>query len=125
MKSSSSRWAVVALLVVAALGTGCGTGFNNSPLVTEGPMVSSRDVASGDEVQMHLVVTDKDGDPLVYNWLQEPLAPAGSFSDVTVREPSWVAPEVSSPRTFVLKVTIKDPENATLISWTSILVHPR
>lgn len=122
MESFCSRWAVVSLLL---LGTGCGVGFNKSPVVKEGPAVSEEEVVSGTEVRMHLVVTDEDGDPLSYQWVQEPANPAGAFSDISVKEPSWVAPPVSSDQNFVLKVVIMDPEHATLLGLTSILVHPQ
>jgi len=122
MMSFCSRWAVMSLLV---LGAGCGTSFNKSPVVQEGPIVSSNEVVSGTEVRMHLVVTDEDGDPLSYKWLQEPADPAGAFSDITVQEPSWVAPQVTSSQSFLLKVVIMDPERATLLGLTSVLVHPQ
>ncbi|MFL5345498.1 MAG: hypothetical protein ACJ8AT_11925 [Hyalangium sp.] len=122
MVSFCSRWGVVSLLL---LGTGCGVGFNKSPVVTEGPAVSEEEIASGTEVRMHLVVTDEDGDPLSYKWVQEPADPAGSFSDINVKEPSWVAPPVSSDQYFVLKVIIMDPEHATLLGMTSVLVRPK
>ncbi len=121
MVSFCSRWAVMSLLL---LGTGCG-GLNKSPVVTEGPEVSSNDVVAGTEVRMHLVVTDQDGDPLSYKWLQEPGDPAGSFSDISVQEPSWVAPDVTSPQSFLLKVIIMDPERATLLGTTTVQVRPR
>ena len=124
MVSFGSRCRVVSLLLLGALGTGCG-GFNKSPVVQEGPVVSQKDVASGTEVQMHLVVTDADGDPLSFKWLQTPEEPGGEFSDLTVPEPSWVAPEVTAPKQFTLEVIIMDPDRATLLSFTSIQVHPR
>jgi hypothetical protein len=126
MWSSYSRWGVASLLLLGALGTGCGLGGrNNSPIVMEGPEVSMKDVASGTEVQMHLVVTDEDGDRLIYRWIQTPSEPAGSFSDTAVREPNWVAPEVTQPTSFLLKVSIQDGEGSSLLSWTTIQVHPR
>jgi hypothetical protein len=125
MMSLGSRCRVVSLLLLGALGAGCGTGFNKSPVVQEGPVASEKDVASGTEVQMHLVVTDADGDPLSFKWLQTPEEPGGSFSDITVAEPSWVAPEVTAPQRFTLEVIIMDPDRATLLSFTSIQVHPR
>jgi hypothetical protein len=99
--------------------------MNNTPIVTEGPEVSMKDVASGTEVQMHLVVEDEDGDRLIYRWIQTPPEPAGSFSDTAVREPNWIAPEVTGPTSFLLKVSIQDGEGSSLLSWTTIQVHPR
>lgn len=121
MKSFCSRWAVMSVLL---LGTGCGVSFNKLPVVTEGPVVSAHEVVSGTEVRMHLVVTDEDGDPLSYEWHQAPVDPAGAFSDTSVKEPSWVAPLVTSDQSFVLQVAITDPERAPVLGMTSILVHP-
>ncbi len=126
MGSSCSRWGIASLLLLGSLGTGCGLGgMNNSPIVEEGPEVSMKDVESGTEVHMHLVVTDEDGDKLIYRWIQTPLEPAGSFSDTSVREPDWIAPEVTQPTSFLLKVSIQDGEGSSLLSWTTIQVHPR
>ncbi len=123
MNSMHSRWVGVSLLLLGA--AGCGTGFNRSPVVQEGPVASVRDVASGEQVQMHLVVTDADGDELTYRWSQSPEEPAGVFSDISEREPGWTAPEVTKTQEFTFKAVIKDPSSATLLSYTSILVHPR
>ncbi|MBN1203424.1 MAG: hypothetical protein JXB05_00685 [Myxococcaceae bacterium] len=103
---------------------GCG-GFNESPIVTEGPAVSLKDVESGTEVQMHLVVKDKDGDKITYKWIQTPEEPAGTFSSTAVAEPSWTAPEVTQATSFLLKVNILDGEGGALLSWTTIQVRPR
>ncbi len=126
MWSSCSRWGVASLLLLGALGTGCGLGWeNNSPIVMEGPEVSMKSVTSGTEVHMHLVVTDEDGDQLKYRWIQTPEEPAGEFSDTAVREPNWIAPEVTAPTSFLLKVSILDGEGSALVSWTTIQVLPR
>ncbi len=116
-----SRWLVASLLV---LGVGCGTGFNKSPVVSEGPEASVSETVSGTEVRLHLVVTDAEGDPLTFQWLQDPVDPGGTFSDTTVMEPSWVAPPVSSTKSFVLKVYIRDNES-TLLGLTTVTVHPK
>jgi hypothetical protein len=100
-------------------------GDNNSPIVREGPEVSMKSVASGTEVHMHLVVTDEDGDLLKYRWIQAPEQPAGEFSDTAVREPNWIAPEVTAPTSFLLKVNIQDGAGSSLVSWTTIQVLPR
>ena len=96
MSSFCSHWGV-ASLALGVLGAGCGFGpANNSPIVTEGPEVSLKDVVSGTEVQMHLVVEDEDGDDLAYRWIQAPSEPAGRYSDPSVEEPTWIAPEVTA-----------------------------
>jgi hypothetical protein len=126
MSSFCSRWGVASLLLLGALGTGCGLGAGNkSPVVMAGPELSLKDVVSGTEVQVHLVVEDEDGDELIYRWLQAPSEPAGTYSDTTVKEPSWVAPEVSEVKSFLLKVSIQDGEGSSLLSWTTVQVHPR
>jgi hypothetical protein len=122
--SSGSCWSVALLL--GMLGTGCGLGgLNNTPVVTEGPELSLKDVTPGTEVQTHLVVTDEDGDTLHYQWLQTPEEPAGTFSDTFAQEPSWVAPEVTQSTTFTLKVRIRDGGRGLLVGLTTIQVHPR
>ena len=126
MSSFCSRWGVASLLLLGVLGTGCGLGpANNSPIVREGPEPSLKDVVAGTEVQMHLVVTDEDGDELIYRWIQTPMVPEGIYSDPTVKEPSWIAPEVSAVKSFLLKVSIQDGEGSSLVTWTTIQVHPR
>jgi hypothetical protein len=124
MVSSCSRWSVASLLLLGTLVGGCGH-FNQSPIVTEGPEVSLKDVESGTQVQMHLVVKDSDGDVLTYKWIQTPEEPAGTFSDTGAAEPSWTAPEVTRPTSFLLKVNILDGEGGALLSWTTIQVRPR
>ena len=79
-----------------------------------------KDVVSGTEVQTHLVVTDEDGDQLIYRWIQTPSQPEGSFSDTAGREPNWIAPEVTQPTSFLLKVSIQDGEGSSLVSWTGL-----
>lgn len=126
MWSSCSRWGIASLLLLGALGTGCGFGgMNNDPFVSEGPEVSMKDVMSGTEVHMHLVVTDEDGDEITYKWGQSPPEPAGWYSNIAVPEPDWVAPDVTEPTNFQLQVNIRDDEGSWLVSWTTILVHPR
>jgi hypothetical protein len=125
MLGSCSRWVVLSLWALG-LGTGCLFGGpNNIPVVTEGPLLSEKDVVSGTQVAVHLVVTDEDDDKLLYKWVQEPAEPAGVFSDTGVREPSWTAPEVTVATSFLLKVNIQDGEGGALLSWTTIQVRPR
>jgi hypothetical protein len=125
MSSFCSHWGVASLLL-GVLGTGCGFGpANNSPIVTEGPEVSLKDVVSGTEVQMHMVVQDEDGDDLTYRWVQSPSEPAGMYSDTSVEEPSWIAPEVTQVKSFLLKVSILDGEGSSLLATTTVQVHPR
>lgn len=125
MLASSSRWALT-WLWLGMLGTGCLVGgFNESPVVTEGPLVSDAEVEPGTEVAMHLTVTDEDDEELNYTWLQSPAEPAGTFSDTHVREPRWTAPEVTRPTEFTLKVHITDSGGNALLSATFIRVSPR
>jgi hypothetical protein len=125
MLSSGSRWGVASLLLLGALGTGCGVGFNQPPKVTVGPVASEQFVESGAEVHMHLVVSDAEGEKLRFNWGQTPSAPAGEFSDTSAQEPIWIAPEVTESQTFQLSVVIKDPELNTLQGLTLVTVYPR
>jgi hypothetical protein len=101
-------------------------GLNHSPVVTEGPSLSENDVESGTEVVVHLVVTDEDeDDEMLYKWVQNPPEPAGTFSDPSVREPSWTAPEVTEPRSFLLRVNIQDGSGGALVSSVTVQVRPR
>jgi hypothetical protein len=126
MWSSFSCRRVASLLLLGTLGTGCGFGaMNNDPLVKEGPEVSMKDVVSGTEVHVHMLVTDEDGDKITYKWGQSPPEPAGWYSNIAVPEPDWVAPDVAEPTSFQLQVNIRDSEGSWLVSWTTIQVHPR
>jgi len=126
MWSSYSRRGIASLLLLGALGTGCGfEGRNNDPFVREGPEVSMKDVVSGTTVHLHLVVTDEDGDEITYKWAQSPSEPAGWFTNLAISEPDWVAPEVTEPTSFLLQVNIRDGEGSWLVSWTTIQVRPR
>lgn len=124
MLSSSSRWVVGSFLLLGALGTGCGVSFNQPPKVTQGPLASEHDVESGAQVQMQLAVTDAEGEKLRFSWLQFPGEPAGEFSDTSVQEPSWTAPEVTELQSFQLSVFIKDTEDNTVQGITLISVYP-
>jgi hypothetical protein len=126
MLTSCLRWGVL-WLWAGGLGTGCLLGgINHMPVVTEGPSLSENDVESGTEVAVHMVVTDaNEDDELIYRWVQTPEEPAGTFSDTRVREPSWTAPEVTAPRSFLLRVNIQDGAGGALLSSTTIQVRPR
>jgi hypothetical protein len=125
MLTSCSRWVVLSLWALG-LGTGCLIGgVNNSPVVTEGPSLSQKDVLSGTEVAVHLVVTDEDEDEITYRWVQMPEEPAGTFSDTRAREPTWTAPEVTAVTSFLLKVNILDGNGGALLSSTTVQVRPR
>lgn len=126
MKSFFSHRGGASLLLLGVLGTGCGFGPpNHNPIVSAGPAPSSKDVVSGTEVQMHLVVTDEDGDELRYRWIQSPSEPAGTYSNPEEGEPTWVAPEVTKVTSFLLKVNIRDGEGSSLSGSTTVQVHPR
>lgn len=92
---------VLALLV---LGMTCGP-----PTITEGPRVMSSLVGPQQSVQLHLRAKDAASTELLaYVWTQEPALPAGRFSSVTAREPTWEAPAVLQPTLFTLRVAVVD-----------------
>lgn len=115
---------VVVALALGALGTGCLV--NNPPLVTVGPRPNSLVVAPGGELTMQLEVSDPDGDKVTYEWGQIPAEPAGRFSDIHARNPTWTAPQVSETTVFNLTVTVADDEGGGVIGTTpSVVVQVR
>jgi hypothetical protein len=83
------------------------------------------DALPGQVVQLELQVVDDEGDPLTYRWTQAPAEPAGTFSDPTVPEPTWTAPEVTQATYFTLKLMVADDHDNTVVSSVSITVRPR
>jgi hypothetical protein len=107
---------VVVALALGALGTGCLV--NNPPQVTVGPRPNSLVVVPGGELTMQLEVSDPDGDEITYLWGQIPPEPAGRFSDINARNPTWTAPQVTETTVFNLTVTVSDDEGGGVIGTT-------
>ncbi|MCP3098309.1 hypothetical protein LZ198_05380 [Myxococcus sp. K15C18031901] len=119
-----SRPGVFAALVISILGPACGAVVNHPPEVKAGPRTSSQTVQPGDVVQLVLEVQDPDGDELEFHWSQLPAEPAGHFSDSRTRAPTWTAPQVDRPTTFLLQVNVMDNEGGGVLgSAPSVYVH--
>jgi hypothetical protein len=97
---------------------------NHAPVISAGPTASPSSVVGPVPVQLTVSASDEDGDTLAYAWTQEPASPAGSFSDATVRSPTWTAPTVSSSQTFTLKVTVSDGKGGSVQGQVDVTVAP-
>lgn len=98
---------------------------NQAPVIQVPPTSSNTSVQSGQAVQLSVTADDPDGDPLGYAWSQQsPATPVGAFSSLTVRNPTWSAPVVTTPTTVVLLVTIVDGEGAVVTASLSVQVAP-
>ena len=94
------------LLVVVALGMGCGS--TNTP-PTCFPSVATPSLVMGQSTGLDAHASDSDGDPLTYSWVQtSPASPQGTLSSMTVATPTWTAPTVTQTTTFVLSATVSD-----------------
>ncbi|MFP2928588.1 hypothetical protein ACLESO_26015 [Pyxidicoccus sp. 3LG] len=111
---------VIAALVLGALGPGCLV--NQPPEVTVGPRPNSLSATPGEVLMMQLEVEDPNGDKMTYLWAQIPTEPAGHFSDVHARNPTWTAPEVSETQLFNITVTVQDDEGAGVLGTTPAVV---
>jgi hypothetical protein len=117
----------VALLFVGWGIVACGddTAPSNRPPILTGPFVETPDVTSGTQVPVSLEATDADGDSLTYEWVQTPAAPAGTFSDPSIPNPAWTAPQVTAATAFQLGVTVSDGKTSAIRRSVTILVRPR
>ena len=109
-----------ALVLLGTLGSGCLV--NQPPEVRVGPRPNSLVVSPGGELMMQLEVEDPDGDKMTYDWAQIPPEPAGRFSDVHARNPTWTAPAVTETMVFTLSVTVSDNEGGGVLGTTPSVV---
>jgi hypothetical protein len=107
-------------LALGAFGSGCRV--NNPPEVTVGPRPSSLTADPGQVLTLQLEVADPDGDEMTYEWAQVPTEPAGRFSDIHARNPTWTAPDVSETSLFNITVTVQDGEGAGVLGTTPSVV---
>lgn len=114
---------VFAALIISTLG--CGRVVNHPPDVRAGPIPSPKTVLPGGVVQLVFEVQDPDGDDLEFYWTQMPAEPAGHFSDIHSRTPTWTAPEgVDGPTHFLLQVNVMDTEGGGVLGTApSVLVR--
>ncbi|WP_237077967.1 PKD domain-containing protein [Myxococcus xanthus] len=119
---SHSYSKVFGALVLLGLGVSCRA--NHAPKVSTGPRPSPQVVAAGGVVSFVFEVEDPDGDSMTFQWQQLPAEPAGTFSDATARNPTWVAPEVSETTTFAIMVTVEDSEgDGIMAQGPGVIVH--
>jgi hypothetical protein len=97
---------------------------NRPPVLAQPPRATPASVMGSVPVQLALNVTDADQDPLTYNWTQEPATPVGSFSSIFAANPMWISPEVSSPQTFTLRVTVTDGKGGSVQGQVTVDVAP-
>ena len=97
---------------------------NHAPVISTGPSASPSSVVGPAPVQLSVSAADEDNDTLTYAWTQEPASPAGTFSDASVRTPTWTAPTVSSSQSFTLKVTVSDGRGGTVQGQVGVTVAP-
>lgn len=117
---SRSSMGIIMALALGAFGTGCMA--NLPPEVTVGPRPSSLIAEPGQELLLQLEVSDPDGDKMTYTWAQIPAQPAGRFSDVHARNPTWTAPAVTETTVFTLSVTVSDDEGGGVLGTTPSVV---
>jgi len=115
---------VLVALAISFLGLACDGTVNHPPEVKAGPRANSLSAKPGEVLQLVLEVQDPDGDALEYHWSQFPEEPAGRFSDPGARAPTWTAPHVERPTTFVLQVNVLDNEGGGVLGTVpSVLVE--
>ncbi|MCP3136387.1 hypothetical protein [Pyxidicoccus xibeiensis] len=107
-------------LALGAFGSGCRV--NSPPEVTVGPRPNSLTADPGEVLMMQLEVNDPDGDDMTYEWAQVPAQPAGRFSDIHARNPTWTAPDVAETSLFNITVTVQDSEGAGVLGTTPSVV---
>jgi hypothetical protein len=90
-----------------------------------GPDVTVKEANPGQVIPLVAEVTDPEGDPLTYRWTQSPAEPAGTFSDPTIPEPTWTAPQVTAPTTFRLTLRVEELNGSVLEGHDNVTVRPR
>lgn len=127
MQQRRPALSLASLVLIGLWATACGDDqdSNNQIPVLTGPFVQNADVTSGTAVELSLEATDADGDSLTYEWAQTPASPAGAFSDATLPEPTWTAPDVTAATSFQLGVAVSDGKGGTARRSVTVLVRPR
>lgn len=103
-----TRWGAMVLALAAAGLAGCGEDggvSNRAPEVTIS--ASETTTTMGAQVTLIAVATDKDGDPLIYQWSAE----SGTFSETDNDTVTWTAPEEEA--VFTITVKVNDDVNIT------------
>lgn len=117
---------------------GTGPGDNRPPVIDRGRQIvltTSTVLKAGDVVGFDVRALDPDIQPVLYSWSLEPSTDTGSFSDPTVRDPSWTVGSFrgsvtvtcvasdgelanSFSRTFEVGTEIEATEITGNVTWT-------
>lgn len=104
-----TRWAVLALVIVALVTTtACCPAVNNPPVVTS-LTAEPTSVAPGASSTITCVASDPDGDPLTYAWTYA--GPSSGSIPGTGSTITWVAPDAEG--TYTISVTVDDGRGGT------------
>jgi len=97
---------------------------NNAPAISAGPSASATTVNEQQAITLSVTAEDPDGDPLTYAWSQTaPGSPTGTFSNPSVSNPTWTAPDVTANGTYTLRVTITDGQGGSTQGSINITVQ--
>ncbi|HLL02695.1 MAG TPA: tandem-95 repeat protein [Myxococcaceae bacterium] len=97
---------------------------NNAPAISAGPSASATTVNEQQSITLSVTAEDPDGDPLTYAWSQTaPGSPTGNFSNPSVSNPTWTAPDVTANGTYTLRVTITDGQGGSTQGSINITVQ--
>jgi hypothetical protein len=88
---------------------------NAPPTITSGPSASATTVNEQQSITLSVTASDANGDPLTYAWTQTaPASPVGTFSNASVANPTWTAPDVTANGTYTLRVTVSDGQGGSV-----------
>jgi hypothetical protein len=125
-------WAWGCLLLACGTGTITAPGgdngtppppTNHDPVFLVQPGANSSTLPEGQTAQLSVTADDPDGDSLGYAWTQlSPATPQGTFSSRTARNPTWIAPPVTSNTPVVLQVSINDGHGGSAVASFTLTV---
>jgi hypothetical protein len=89
----------------------------NHPPVVGAAIVTNRTTAyAGQVVELALGVTDEDGDPLQFTWS----GPGAFFENGNPSAQRWFSPELASPTTVTLGVSVTDGRSAPITRQVNV-----
>lgn len=68
--------------------------------------------------------SDADGDPLIFQWQQEPGGPQIALRNADAAQARFTAPLVAAPVTLQFRVTVSDGNGGTATGFTSVRILP-
>lgn len=97
---------------------------NSPPTITAGPSASATTINEQQSITLSVSASDANNDPLTYAWTQtSPASPVGTFSDASVANPTWTAPDVTANGTYTLQVTVSDGQGGSAQGTIDITVQ--